>query len=110
MVYAIQIDLAFQNTARRDTVASNIITRIGQLTTWGPVLRNDYVSPSGNPAVQIEVRFTTVAEQNTAWNDIINFVGSGINGPVSGSFLTRHNCPHDETVRSNCVIAERIDY
>ncbi len=106
MVYAIQAQLAFQNTARRNTVSGNIQTYVASKTTWGPVYRTDSTTMAGDPSVNLEVRFTTQAEQNAAWTDIQAFVGTGINGPVTGSSITRHNCQHDEARPPLCVVAE----
>ncbi len=110
MVYAIQAQLAFRNAARRNTVSGNIQTYIASKTTWGPVARVDGTTLAGDPSVSLEVRFTTQAEQTAAWTDIQGFVGTGINGPVTGSFITRHDCPHDEARPTLCVVAERRDY
>jgi hypothetical protein len=110
VVYAIQAQLGFRNTARRDLISGNIQTYIASKTTWGSVRRQDYTTLVGDPAVSLEVRFTTQAEQNQAWTDIQGFVGTGINGPVTGSTIRRHNCTHDEPRPELCVVAERRDY
>lgn len=106
MVYCIQAQLAFQNAARRNAVSSNIQTYIASKTTWGPVGRTDYTNMAGQPAVGLEVRFTTRAEQDQAWTDIQNFVGTGVNGPVTGSTIYRHDCTHDQAKPVGCVVAE----
>jgi hypothetical protein len=93
MVFAIQADLAFRNASRRDNISDNIQTYI-----------------AGEPAVSLEVRFTTRAEQDAAWADIQAFIGTGINGPVTGSTIYRHDCLHDQPRPPLCVVAERRDY
>jgi hypothetical protein len=110
VVFCIQAQLAFRNAARRNTISGNIQTYIASKTTWGPVYRTDSTTEAGDPAVDLEVRFTTQAEQDAAWADIQGFVGTGINGPVTGSFIQRHDCPHDEERPTLCVVAERRDY
>lgn len=110
MVYAIQAQLGFRNAARRDAVSQNIQTYIASKTTWGPVGRQDYTTMAGDPAVSLEVRFTTQAEQQQAWTDIQAQVGTGINGPVSGSSIYRHDCTHDEVRPTLCVVAETRTY
>jgi hypothetical protein len=110
VVYAIQAQLGFRNTARRDLISGNIQTYISSKTTWGPVSRVDSTTMAGDPAVSLEVRFTTQVEQDQAWADIQAFVGTGINGPVTGSSIYRHDCPHDEERPTLCVVAERRDY
>jgi hypothetical protein len=110
VVYCIQAQLGFRNAARRDLISGNIQTYIASKTTWGEVGRSDFTTEAGDPSVSLEVRFTTQAEQDAAWADIQGFVGTGINGPVTGSFIQRHDCPHDEAQPTLCVVAERRDY
>jgi hypothetical protein len=110
VVFCIQAQLAFRNASRRNTISGNIQTYIASKTTWGPVGRIDGTTMAGDPSVSLEVRFTTQAEQDAAWADIQGFVGTGINGPVTGSFIQRHDCPHDEERPTPCVVSERRDY
>jgi hypothetical protein len=110
MVFCIQAQLAFRNASRRDQISGNIETYIATKTTWGEVVRTDSTTVAGDPAVHLEVRFTTEAEQDAAWTDIQSFVGTGVNGPVTGSTIYRHDCPHDEARPTPCVVAERRDY
>ena len=111
MVFAVQAFLAFRNAARRDTVSSNIQTRIGQAGTWGPVDRRDITTLAGDPAVVLTVRFNTRAEQESFMADLDAAVGTGVNGPVTGvSFRTWHDCPHDQPNVSPCVVAGRKDW
>src|SRR5512143_2254620 len=110
MVYCIQAQLAFRNAARRNAVSTNIQNYIATRTTWGPVYRSDYTNEAGQPSVSLEVRFTTAAEQQQAWTDIQNQVGTGVNGPVTGSTIYRHDCPHDEAHPYPCVVAEQRDW
>jgi hypothetical protein len=110
VVYAIQAQLAFRNVSRRNTISGNIQTYIASKTTWGPVSRVDSTTLTGDPAVFLEVRFTTQAERDQAWADIQGFVGTGINGPVTGSAIYRHDCPHDEARPVLCVVSERRDW
>jgi hypothetical protein len=84
MVFCVQANFAFRNASRRNQISSNIQTRIAQTTTYGPVSREDYT-------------------------DVITAVGTGINGPVTGSELYRHDCPGDGEHWA-CEIAERVDW
>ena len=110
MVYCVQADLAFQNASRRNQISSTIQTRLAQTTPWGEVIRQDYTNLSGSPAVLLEVRFTTQAQQQAFWTDAIAAVGTGVNGPVVGSAIWRHDCPHDEADPTPCVVSERVDF
>jgi hypothetical protein len=109
MVFCVQANFAFRNASRRNQISSNIQTRIAQTTTYGPVSREDYTDENGQAAVSLLVRFTTKAEQDAFWADVITAVGTGINGPVTGSELYRHDCPGDGEHWA-CEIAERVDW
>jgi hypothetical protein len=52
----------------------------------------------------------TRAEQESFWNDALAAVGSGVNGPVAGSRIYRHDCPHDEAQPEPCVVAETVNW
>jgi hypothetical protein len=110
VVYAVQAFLAFRNASRRDQISNNIATRLAQTTPWGEVVRQDAVSDAGDPAVLLTVRFSTQAEQQSFWGDAIAAVGTGINGPVTGSAIWRHDCSHDETRPGPCTVAETVGW
>lgn len=115
MVYAVQGFFSFRNEARRDGVMQNVQTRLSTEITWGETITTS-IPPSTrypDPSMSVEVRFTTVEARNSFWNDVIEFMGTGLNGPVTGSYITRHDCAHDgwEDIRlPECVISERVDY
>jgi hypothetical protein len=105
MVYAVQARLTFRNTSRRDTIAQNIQTRLSQAVTWGQVT---VTNSQADPSVTVTVRFQTRAEADSFWADVQAAVGTGINGPVTGSAIWRHDCPHDEPAHGPCVVADRV--
>lgn len=116
MVYAVQGQFGFQNAARRDGVMSNVQTRISQEVTWGTTTTRK-IEPGGegplavtDPTMLVEVRFTTLAARESFWNDVIAYMGGGVNGPVTGSFIQKHDCPHDGANPGPCVVSERRDY
>lgn len=112
MVYAVQGVFGFTNEARRDGVMQNVQTRLSQEITWGETITRalDPMGRMTDPSMVVEVRFTTDAARDSFWNDVIAFMGTGLNGPVSGSYIQQHDCPHDELDASPCVISERRDY
>lgn len=114
MVYAVQGFFGFRNTARRDAVMQNVQTRLTTEITWGEVITTPIEADPGmritNPSMFVEVRFTTDAARDSFWTDVIAFLGTGVNGPVTGSYIQQHDCPHDEGQISDCVISNRIDY
>lgn len=106
MVYVVQAGLAFRNAARRDAISSNIQARLAQTVPFGEVDRVDWADMGGNPATILSVAFRTLAEADSFWADVVVFVGSGINGPVAGSSMWRHDCPRDEAQTAGCVVAD----
>jgi hypothetical protein len=113
MVYAVQGWFGFRNEARRDAVMQNVQTRLSTEITWGETI-TVAVEPmppkAPDPSMAVEVRFTTDAARDAFWTDVIAFMGTGINGPVVGSYIQQHDCQHDESEPPECVVSERIDY
>lgn len=105
MVFAVQAFLAFRNASRRDTISSTIQTRLAQAGVHD-VSRVDGTSMAGDPEVCLTVRFNTLPEADSFWADVQAAVGTGVNGPVTGSFVSRHNCPHD-TSTTPCLESDR---
>jgi hypothetical protein len=112
MVYAVQGWFGFQNAARRDAVMQNVQTRLSTEVTWGETV-TQALAPTPrqpDPSMLVEVRFATDAARDAFWTDVIAFMGTGVNGPVTGSYIQQHDCPHDEPDAPPCVVSERIDY
>lgn len=107
MVFAVQASVGFRNVARRDTVMGNVQTRLAQNVPWGETVLKPYTSMTGDASLSITVRFFTKAEQDSFWADVQAAFGSGLNGPVSGSRMWRHDCPHDEGGGS-CEVGEEV--
>jgi hypothetical protein len=89
---------------------SNVQTRLTAEVKWGETTTQPLTTLAGDPAMVVEVRFTTEAARDSFWTDVVAFMGTGVNGPVTGSFIQRHQCPHDQTPPVPCVVSERIDY
>jgi hypothetical protein len=110
MVYAVQGFFGFRNITRRDAVMQNVQTRLAQEITWGEVTTQALTTMEGDPGMTVEVRFTTAEARDLFWTDVIAFMGTGLNGPVAGSYIDQHDCPHDGTVGRLCLVRSRIDY
>lgn len=112
MVYAVQGVFGFRNAARRDGVMQNVQTRLSTEVTWGETT-TQALEPDGlrifDPSMIVVVRFETDAARDSFWTDVIAFMGTGTNGPTTGSYIQQHDCSHDG-VAEPCVISERIDY
>ncbi len=102
-----QAAVGFRNAARRDTVMGNVQTRLAQNVPWGETTLRAYTTQAGDPAFVCTVRFFTKAEQDSFWTDIQAAFGTGLNGPVAGSRIWRHDCPHDQG-QGNCTIGEQV--
>lgn len=111
MVYAVQATLGFRNAARRDAVMQNVQTRLASEITWGVTTTRpiDVWPGHPDPSLIVEVRFTTGAARDSFWADVIAFMGTGLNGPVVGSWISQHDCPHDGELQS-CVESQRVNY
>jgi hypothetical protein len=117
MVYAVQGVFGFRNTARRDAVMQNVQNRLSAEITWGEVITTPFDSGAKitDPSMYVEVRFSTDAARDAFWTDVIAFLGTGVNGPVVGSFIEQHDCPHDENSADSamslpCIAGERVNY
>ena len=112
-VYAVQGYFGFRNATRRNAVMQNVQTRLSTEVTWGEVVTTP-VEPmpprATDPSMAVEVRFETDAARDAFWADVVAFMGTGLNGPTTGSYIQQHDCPHDEAEPQPCVISERIDY
>ena len=93
---------------------TNVQTRLSAEVTWGDT--TTLALPLGtpprptDPGMMVEVRFTTDTARDSFWTDVIAFIGTGVNGPVTGSYIQQHDCQHDEVDPSECIVAERVDY
>lgn len=101
--------LGFRNTARRNGVAANIQTKFSTSPQFGqPEVSNITMRQTGDPGLSVVARFSVKADRDAMWADLDAQLGSGVNGPVSGSRAWIHDCPHDEG-RGDCVLgSERV--
>jgi len=110
MVYAVNAAMAFQNASRRDNAHSYVVTRMTGLGTWGPIVVEDAdsLSPRDAPAPTLvcEFRFLDSASRDQFYVDLSNQL-QGVNGPVAGSWIAKHDCPHDESSPAPCVESDR---
>ena len=106
MVYAVQGFFGFRNAARRDGVMQNVRDTTYNGSHLGDTITTP-INPSTrvvDPSMYVEVRFSTDAARDSFWADVIAFMGTGVNGPVVGSYIQQHDCSHDEGQVADCVI------
>jgi hypothetical protein len=111
MVYAIQLYLGFRSTARRDTTAGNIATKFGASALYEQpqVDSVDHLWHATDPALIVTARFLTAADRDDMWTQIDTYLGTGTNGPVTGSRGWIHDCTADELGGGSCAInSERV--
>lgn len=104
MVYALQLNLQFRNTTRRDAAAALIDARIGEFPRWSVTS----VTSVGSVGLQVEARFVSSSDCDTVWAELDARLGTGTNGPIVGSRAWRHDCRHDEGVGTCTVLLERV--
>lgn len=104
MVYAVRGALGFQNSARRNNALNFITNRLAVEGLWGPVIaeaREELDLGVAAPSVVCTFRFLDRAARDTFYTDLLAQL-TGVNGPVVGSWLERHDCRHDEG--GSCVV------
>lgn len=92
---AIQTDLGNRQIFDRDMdcAARVVLTRSGLVT-----------------AVSGRIRFTTAAEASAFWDRVVSrWTSGGIAARIlAGSWLERHDCPHDEASPTGCSTQQRL--
>jgi hypothetical protein len=106
MVYAIQLYLGFRNAARRNATASNITAKFATSTLYGEpqVDSIPHLWHATDPALAVTARFVSAPERDAVWTQLDTLLGTGINGPVTGSRGWIHDCPADIPDAGGCVI------
>jgi hypothetical protein len=107
MVYAIQMNVGFRNTARRDATATSIAAKLTAPQYGQPISRNTTLR-TGEPGLYVESRFINQADRDDLWVNLDAAVGTGVNGPVTGSRAWIHDCPHDEDVGACATSLDRL--
>ena len=110
MVYCVEARLAFSTSARRDTILADIQSRISGKQRWSvDVLVAADLSPRvGQFGIIVELRFISKADADDLKNRIEAFA-TGQRLPVAGSWITIHDCSHDEGTNS-CTAVVRRDW
>lgn len=110
MVYCVQIRAAFSTAARRDTVLSDIQSRIAGKSRWSvdvlearPLQIAGVTQPNG---LFVVLRFTSSADADDLRARVEAFAVNA-RAPLAGSVLVLHNCPHDEGTDDCAVVATR---
>ena len=108
MVYGLQGSLAFSSAARRDAVLSDMQTRISSKPRWDVDVLQVASGRQGVNAITVSLRFTVRADADDLSARVQSFA-TGQRAPLPGSWLTVHDCTHDEGT-DDCVIVARRDW
>lgn len=109
-VFAVHAAMAFQNASRRDNAHNYVVTRMTGLGTWGPIVVEDAPSltphDAAAPTLICFFNFLDSIERDQFYVDLSNQL-QGVNGPVAGSWIMKHDCHHDEPNPGSCVESDR---
>lgn len=108
MVFCVQAQLAFSSAARRDAVLADIQSRISTRNRWDVTVLETRPFRFGANGLYCEARFTTRADADDL-NSRVQSFATGVRTPLAGSWLTVHDCTHDEGTNS-CSLAARRDW
>ena len=95
MVYCLEALLLFSAANRRDQVLSDVQARVSGKATWGLNEALAQTARDGNAAARLSFRFTSRLDQTDLKARIESFA-IGTRLPLAGSWLTIHDCDHDE--------------
>lgn len=101
MKYCVATDLAFETSAKRDTMSQAVIDNIGAKLTWGEKIIQSGINDKGKPSHSLMVRFETKADMDDLFDLIKDKM---IKIPALKGTVSRHDCPHD--TGGICVISE----
>lgn len=108
MVYGFYIWSSFRNAARRDAVRDNVAQQLAQYQLYEPAtVRDVNVRGSTNPGFAAQCLFINQADQASVWNQLLAFMGSGVNGPSTGSTAYIWNSTKDEGTNDDVVTDRR---
>jgi hypothetical protein len=107
VVYALQFEVFWRNTARRDSSATSIATQLDSRSLYSAyVMTPTNRRVTGEPGIVLAARYNSVADRATDWAALDALLGTGVNGPVAGSRAFMHDCAVDEGVESPCAISQ----
>lgn len=105
MVYCVEARLAFSTATRRNNVLTAIQTRINTKPRWSVdiVEAMDLRPRIGVNGLRLALRFVLRADAQ----DLQTRMGElfPANPPIAGSWMTAHDCSHDEGTNSCTVTA-----
>jgi hypothetical protein len=109
MVYAVIAEMAFQNASRRDNAKNFVDNRLTVENMWGPVISIAATNKAGQPTLTCNFRFLDAIARDTFYTDLQAQL-QGAQGPVVGSWISKHDCTHDEPVPVPCAESNRVTF
>lgn len=110
MVYAFQAFMLFETVNARDTVFSDIQSRLQNRPIWGTMELSSFISSGGDPGLSVDVKYISKLDQEALVNRIENFL-TGPRAPktATNSGYSFHDCTHDPNQATvPCVAVWRI--
>lgn len=106
MVFCAQAQLAFSSGARRDAVLADVEARIVGRPRWDADVLQAESFRFGTHGIRVELRFVSRADADDLLARMEAFaVGQRL--PEPGSWMTVHDCTHDEATNACLVVARR---
>lgn len=109
MVYCLSGVLSYTTAARRDAVVADALAFIAGQSTWDVVEITPMARRLEPFCVSFMLRFTTKANQQSLLTHIDN-AAKGQNTPEPGSYVSVHDCTHDESTPVDCIEETRISW
>ena len=108
MVYCASAQLAFSTAARRNAVLADAQARIAGKQRWSVDTLTAEPFRFGANGIRVELRFVSRADADDLMARVEAFA-TGVRAPLAGSWLTLHDCSHDEGT-DVCTVVGRRDW
>ena len=106
MVYCVQAQLAFSSASRRDQILGDVTSRITGKPRWDVDTLQAESFRFGVNGIRVELRFTSRADADDLMSRVQSFA-TGARAPLAGSWLSIHDCSHDEGTNSCGSVVRR---
>ena len=107
-MYCAQAQLAFSTVARRDVVLADMEARVAGRPRWDVDVLEPAVFRHGEHGIRVELRFVSRLDADDLLARVEGFA-TGVRTPLAGSWMTVHDCSHDEATNA-CAVVSRRDW
>lgn len=106
-VFCLNATLAFSTAGRRDTVLSDLQSRVVGKQKWGVEVISASGSRVGPNGITVEIRFISRLDVDDLMARLESFA-TGVRAPLAGSWVRVSSCTHDEDSNTCVLLAERV--